>query len=503
MRLFEILILASVLFSLIFLFFSKKNRPVLLWSVAIQIFILICHVAYEGVRWQMVPAYLYLLLILIITVIFIFRSSRIVTVSLPTWRRLIRDAGRVLAFLIWIVVTLPPLLLPVFKIPEPSGEYTVGTTTLFFRDSSRLDLHAEETGKYREICARVWYPAYCDSYHKPTPYMESEEARYMAEHMEMPSFFLSHFALVKTESCLNGIPLEGKFPIVFYSPSGDLIQNTALFQELASQGYIVISVGHPYWNAFYYGPEGQIVPFDSQHAYYQAMWEEERSEIVNSVKEEITTSSTLPEKREAQKKLNKHMPLETADIRLWSEDLSFLLDQLEVPDPDKAWLLEHMDINRVGVIGFSKGGAAAGQFSVTDPRCRAAINLSGFMFGDPVENPIQCPLMILENIEEWCEDCAPICELFYEDAQNDAYMVRIKGASHGNFSDWSLVGRFLKIIGVTGPMNGKQCLKIQQQYIRSFFDRYLKESDESLLLSQGPHDPRVLFSSRNLTMSLN
>ena len=55
-----------------------------------------------------------------------------------------------------------------------------------------------------------------------------------------------------------------------------MVQNTAMFQELASHGYIVISVGHPYWNAYYYDSGGNVIPFDNNDAYYQAMWEEAR-----------------------------------------------------------------------------------------------------------------------------------------------------------------------------------------------------------------------------------
>ena len=327
--------------------------------------------------------------------------------------------------------------------------------------------------------------------------MQTDEARFMAEHFEMPSFLLSHFKLVKTESYHNTTPLEGSYPVVLYSPSRDLIQNTTLFQELASHGYIVFSAGHPYWNAFYYNSLGQAIPFDKDNAYYRAMWDEENLDAVAAVKEEITRAPNLEMKKEAQVKLNDLMPLEIADVRLWSEDLSFLLDLLEDPTQNQSLIMRHIDASRAGVIGFSKGGSAAGQFSVSDSRCRAGINLSGFMFGDAVITNISIPFMIMESIEEWCTDCRPICEAIYEDAQNEAYMVRVNGARHGNFSDWSLVGPFLKLSGMIGPIDGHRFLDIQNHYVLSFFDRHLKELETSQLEADRSKYPEVEFNSRN------
>ena len=76
-------------------------------------------------------------------------------------------------------------------------------------------------------------------------------------------------------------------------------------------------------------------------------------------------------------------------------------------------------------------------------------------------------------------------------------MVRINGARHGNFSDWSLVGPFLRLSGMIGPMSGHRFLQIQNHYVRSFFDQYLKEVPTSLLNNPGQDYPEVNLKSRN------
>jgi len=496
MRFFEILIFLHLFAAFVVLFLKIKGRHLRIFYLIGSVVLLSCHLVLEGARWQMYPVYLISLLVFLIFLRSIFVSEGNRNASPSRTKRVMRYTGISLAFLLLLFSLIPPVILPVFKINEPSGPLKVGCTTIYFWDTTRMDVFSNDPNAYRELSVRVWYPADPEKDMQRLSYMKEDEAGYMSQFIIGPKFLLSHFNLVKTHSYENAPPRAESYPVILYSPSGDMVQNTSVFQELASHGYVVFSVGHPYWNAFYYDHSGQAVPFDKNNDYYQAMWEEETSDTVNQVKELITVERDLDTKRMLQQKLNLIMPLEVADIKLWAEDLSFLLDQIESGDPSFGRLLDLMDVSRVGVIGFSKGGAAAGQFAVTDSRCRAGINLSGFMFGDVVDSGLEIPFMILENKEEWCQDCQPICEVLYEDSKSDAYMVRIEGARHGNFSDWSLVGKFLQLSGVIGPINGSRCLEIQKNYILSFFDRYLKGIESPLLTAFHPDYPEVQFNSR-------
>jgi hypothetical protein len=112
------------------------------------------------------------------------------------------------------------------------------------------------------------------------------------------------------------------------------------------------------------------------------------------------------------------------------------------------------------------------------------------MFGDAVEKPFTRPFMIMESVEPSCTDCDPICDVFYKNSLDAAYMVRINDARHGNFTDFSLMESI-------GPINGKRFLKIQNDYVLAFFNQYLKGESSNLLDGSMQKYKEVVFKSRN------
>ena len=49
--------------------------------------------------------------------------------------------------------------IPVLVFPEPTGAYSIGTTTLYFADPKREEIYTEDPNDYREITTKVWYPS--------------------------------------------------------------------------------------------------------------------------------------------------------------------------------------------------------------------------------------------------------------------------------------------------------------------------------------------------------
>jgi predicted dienelactone hydrolase len=181
---------------------------------------------------------------------------------------------------------------------------------------------------------------------------------------------------------------------------------------------------------------------------------------------------------------------------MWAEDIGFVLDELAKLNSGSGFLAGTLDLQRVGIMGFSKGGAAAGQFCVTDARCGAGINLTGFMYGDIVDRNLAQPFMFLNEEELWCPDCY-VNDLFYKRAQSSAYQLKIRGARHASFGDIMLYGWLVQSASDEPAIEGERMIYIQNVYSLAFFDKHLKGLAAPLLDGPSPDCPEVVFMSHH------
>jgi predicted dienelactone hydrolase len=262
--------------------------------------------------------------------------------------------------------------------------------------------------------------------------------------------------------------------------------NVFLFEELASHGYVVLSVGHPYWCEFYFDDDGELFFFDKSNKYYTEMWKEEDSELTKETKEQITRSTQGAEKLANYRELNRIMPTEVADLLLWQEDIEFLIDRLIEMSEKEGRYHGRLDADRIGIMGYSKGGALAGQVCATSDRVRAGANLDGFMFGGVVDNDLKKPFMILGQVVSWCQECPPINLPFFERARADAYMVEIKNANHATFTDLPLLREYILPDGILTSLDGETSASIIESYVLAFFDTYVKDRERAPILDEVP-----------------
>jgi hypothetical protein len=328
--------------------------------------------------------------------------------------------------------------------------------------------------------------------------MPQEATRILSRYWSAPQFLLDHFALVRTHAYLNAdVAQTGTpFPVITYSESGLMSAHMTLFEALASNGYVVVCIGHPYWNPFVYGSEGEVIPFDGQNEKYKAWWTEANSTRVEEAKSQVTVAKTTDVQERAFVRLNELMPLAVLDLRDWAEDIGFVLDELEATNQGAGLLAGALDLERVGIMGISKGGAAAGQFCITDKRCKAGINLTGFMYGDIVDVNLGVPFFFFNEEELWCPDCYPN-DLFFKRAESDAYQMKIRGARHANFSDLILYGLLIQSVNEKSAIKSERMIDIQNLYSLAFFDKYLKGLAAPLLDGPSTEFPEVVFSSNH------
>jgi hypothetical protein len=375
-----------------------------------------------------------------------------------------------------------------FRYPQPTGPFQIGTGYLFLEDPNRFDTYSDAPDDHRWISVKLWYPADPEPGATLETYGYDDFDRSMVEVGFLDSTYITDVGAQPSAS-FRDAPVSSTgapWPIVIYSPSAFMVSNVFLCEELASHGYVVMVVGHPYWCEFYFDGEGEIFRFDKSNSHYVAMWEEEDSLETIQTKERITRATEGEEKLELYRTLNEIMPTEVADLNHWHDDIDFLIDQLMEMNGSDGPYEGRLDTDRIGIMGYSKGGALAGQMCGMSDRVKAGINFDGFMFGGVVENDIEKPFMIFGQIISWCQECPSINLPFFERARADAYRVEIINANHSTFTDIPLLRNYIVPDGVLTSLDGEVSSGVIESYVLAFFDTYVRDMPRPPILDAIP-----------------
>ena len=151
------------------------------------------------------------------------------------------------------------------ELPKPVGKYLVGITQLDFTDKSRKKVFPfEEDNTFREIPVTIFYPAESNEGRDSAPYSSPE----LLEVLSKITFGLvsKNVAKVKT-NCYKDVPIassKDKYPVIIFNHGygGYTMQSTILCSDLASSGYIVVSVGHPHEASGVKYLDGKVIKMD-------------------------------------------------------------------------------------------------------------------------------------------------------------------------------------------------------------------------------------------------
>lgn len=352
-------------------------------------------------------------------------------------------------------------------LPSPSGPFAVGRTLLAWNVSPS---HSAIRGAERPstLLAWIWYPA-------DSPTQPQAMAKYLPDSWRSAverhaGFLLSKvltrdLSLVRTHSFLDAelSSRERSYPVVLLRAglAARTAAYTSLAEDLASHGYVVVGFDVPYRTMVVVLPDGTVV---------------ERTP------ENDADHYTGREQAQVAMRL----------VTAWSADLSSAVDQLErlnASDPTRR-LQGRLDLQRIGIVGHSLGGATALQFCHDDARCKAGIDLDGAPMGNLVSEGVRQPFMFLLGDHTGEPDApeiqARIRAIYDRLPADQRLLLTIRGANHFGFSD---DGAFLKsplamkLLRVTKivRLDGRRQMAITTHYIDAFFDVYLKGAPNSQL----------------------
>ncbi|KAJ5472271.1 hypothetical protein N7530_006272 [Penicillium desertorum] len=288
-------------------------------------------------------------------------------------------------------------------IPSPPGQYDVFYNTAKMIEKTRVDPFDPKNGS-RAVMTSIFAPTHCK--------VDLEKINYLPPQQPntTPTYIAQWDFPTGRSTCPE--PPKGRhlqFPVVVFSPA---LGTTRLFynaiaQAVASAGYIVVSIDHPYDAEFLEFPDGSIV-----------------------------TAANITDAQ---------VPL---DVNTRARDVSFVLDQLSTKAGVAALLprtgAAGLKTRRVAMYGHSVGGAAAAEAMRLDCRVVAGANLDGSMFGPVVQQGVRGPFLLFGH-ENKTQTTDPSWAEFWSNLRGWKLELELAQAQHYAFSDLSYL---MKLLGV-------------------------------------------------------
>ncbi len=456
MQLFEILLLFTAVIYLIgHVFFHLKIKSVLI--IGILVLPILLHLSFEGYRWQMIPSYLIWGIAMITALQASKKKYSIITKS-------VKGIGIVL-----IAATgyLLPSALPVFNLPEPQGEYFVGTFDVQI-DLDREELITEDPSDQRKLMVKVWYPSN-EKGDIMDPYIDQGGRHGFAQKYGLPNSTFDYLDKVDTHVYRNTKVAVGQFPVLLFSHGYNSKANNyyALLSEIASQGYIIFAVNHTYESTGSTFLDGSETYFD--YAYADAIqndtWKD-MEPIVNAFQDKLSYEERHPIVKKG---------LETYFVRemveRWAQDLRDVVDRLDDYN-SSGFLMEKLDTSKIGVFGHSRGGGAAGETLLTDDRIKAGANIDGVQWGRIVNTSFDDPFLFISA--DWPKEKEDLNgHAYINKSKAEFYEARILNTLHSNFMDIPLMVPF-QFLSEAGGIQPELGLEITNKLVVTFFDKHLK-----------------------------
>ena len=120
---------------------------------------------------------------------------------------------------------------------------------------------------------RIWYPIEKKQYNDYYDYMDYFTFQWLKNRSPVPLITIPNHAYTFVHPHLNeNIPLIDNnqlFPIIIFSPGydGNFEIYTSLIEDLVSNGFIIISMNHPYVSGLTVFPDGRKIPVESIKPY--------------------------------------------------------------------------------------------------------------------------------------------------------------------------------------------------------------------------------------------
>lgn len=342
---------------------------------------------------------------------------------------IIRQIGKTIStMLLYFFALLPAFLFPQYKEPQITGTYQVAIENYTWTDTNRIETYSD-SGENRSITVKMWYPIE-----------------------------------------------EGTYPLVVFShgSTGMIDSNFSTCQELASNGYVVVSIGHPYQAIMVEDTDGNVTLIDPQFL----------SDVMTN--NGVDTPEHNQEIYEASQNW----------MSIRSADMNFVLDTILTKKANgESGAFSKVDDTKIGLFGHSLGGATAVNVGRQRNDIDAVINLEGTMLGEYTgcengiysfnEEPYTVPLLDVNSRAIYDRASTAISQeyvnFYVGENALDFHEAIFNDVGHLNFTDLPLVSPFLASMLGIGEADARESIEAMNEMILNYFNYYLKDAPELVL----------------------
>ncbi len=367
----------------------------------------------------------------------------------------------------------------VVELPSPTGLFTVGRTTFYWKDSARPETLSDNPNDKRELMVTLWYPAEKEAGLSPAVYFPHYELIGGQSSTPLPSSLKAHaFEQAPVARARQTLPV-----ILFSHGLGEnTARYSAMLEELASHGYVVAAIDHTYENQGVVFPDGRIVRWSNRWE-----WAFDRDSI-------------------DQERFIR------AQLAVMVDDVSFVLDQLKELNEEPIGVFKRrLDLSNIGFFGHSLGGAIAPRVCQKDRRFKGCLNQDGMFLGealmlDAAGDKLARPFMFVGHCDAVTDDTLDLMALSRKEYEGhdlarrrrafrildtmplESYVVSISGAEHSSFTDNPL----LEAHTLSTYRSRERTLGVIRDYTREFFDKYLMGKPSTLLDKKSCKYPQAI-----------
>ncbi|WDV45803.1 acetylhydrolase [Clostridiaceae bacterium M8S5] len=376
-------------------------------------------------RWKLLA--LVLSILAIISCISIIRNNQDKKIYKPV-RTIFKGIAM---WLIIVIALIPALIFPQYKEIKITGQYKINTAVYTYTDNKHVETFNDK-GEKRKVTVEFWYPA----------------------------------------------EIKDRQPLVVFSHGafGIGTSNTSTCENLASNGYVVCSISHPYHSMLTIDTDGNFTMVDKSFV-------QEIVDVNNSVYDEKTSYK-----------------IEQKWMKVRTDDMNFVLDTIisYAKDGNSDNIYQLIDVNKIGLMGHSLGGAASAKIGRNRKDIKSVINLDadllgeyGFKDGEHIINQEIYPTPILsiytddmKKLLDGVKDSNFIKHRkMLADNTHDAYEVHIAGTSHLSLTDLPMFSPFImrmisnqvEKVGIKQKANKFYVVETMNSIVLKFFDYYLKD----------------------------